>query len=184
MTTPIARNISSIPVALIEANEIDWGWFVRVDVASPVGTKRFCDRAADYTGAIEATSATWLCGSDLRVGAIDQGREFTLQPSNFSVSNLDYTWSNWAQSPGISDAPVEIYVGWFNADGSLAGAVKLYHGRIDNHGVLSRAELALKPWVSEWARRALRHVPGMSPRLAAPLAPKDGDEVRWETAPY
>jgi hypothetical protein len=119
--TAIVRDIGSIPVADLQANTIDWGWFVSVDIAAPVGMKRFCNRAVNVTDNIDGSSQTWTCGVGLEVGNIDQGREFVLNPSTMSVDNINNTWGNWANSPGLRDVPVEIYVVWYDAAGAMTG---------------------------------------------------------------
>jgi hypothetical protein len=172
--TAIVRDIGSIPVADLQANTIDWGWFVSVDIAAPVGMKRFCNRAVNVTDNIDGSSQTWTCGVGLEVGNIDQGREFVLNPSTMSVDNINNTWGNWANSPGLRDVPVEIYVVWYDAAGAMTGAVKMWSGRIDEQRHLQRSEFGLKPWRAQWARRVLTAIPGQSPLLPAPFMPADG----------
>lgn len=181
MATAISRSIGAIPVADLQANVIDWSYFLRVDIAAPVGTKRFTDRSASFTGNIDGTSQAWTHGIGLQVGALDQGRQFILRPSSFSAANLNYTWGNWAATPGLRDAEVQIYVGWFSSAGVLTGSVKLYHGKIDNHRHLERSEMALKPWIATWARRVMVPVPGLSSLLPAELMPEDGKQIYWNT---
>lgn len=175
----ISRNVGAIPTADLDANTVDWSYFLRVDIDAPVGTVRYTDRLASFTGNIDGSSETWTAGKGLKVGKLDQGRQFVLTPSTFSVANLDYVWSNYANSPGIRDATVQIWAGWFSAAGVLTDKVKLYYGKIDNHRMGKRAEIALKPWRALWARRCVTPIPILSSLLPAALAPEDGTIIYW-----
>lgn len=177
MATAILRDIGSIPVADLRANRIDWNWYVRIDVPAPVGTKRFSDGARNYTANIDGAAATWICGAGLQVGTIDQGRDFVLKPTTISFANINNTWSNWANSPGLRDADVYVYVVWYSGSGAISGAVLLWSGRIEEQSHLNRSEFALKPWRAQWARRVMSPVPGVSPFLPAPFMPADGTKI-------
>lgn len=173
--TAILRDISTIPVADLRAGVIDWSWFVRTDIASPVGIKRWTDRGSDVTANIDGTSQTWTSGVGLQVGNIDQGREFVLNPSTISFANLNWTWSGWANSPGLRDADVYIYVVWYDTTtGAMSGAVRMWTGRIEEQSHLDRSEFGLKPWRAQWARKVVVPIPGQSPLLPAPFMPVDG----------
>lgn len=178
MAGEILRDIGSIPIADIQAGIIDWSYFVRVDVPAPVGITRWTDRAASFTGNVDGAGAqTWTAGNGLQIGDVQQGRELILNPTWFSLANLNYTWTNWANSPGLSNAAALIYVGWFGAAGALTGGVKLYEGVIGYHRMLSRAEISLNPGTAKSRRRCVAHIPGRSPLIPAPLMPDDGVKI-------
>jgi hypothetical protein len=178
----LERDIGTIPTSALEANVIRWQWFVKMQIAAPVGTKRFTDAEDDLTIDVDGSSQTWTA-TDLQVGNLDQGKQFFLNPSTISFGNLDTppTWSTWANSPGLRNATVEVWAGWWTTAGVYSDAVKLYHGKVDNHRPGNRCEIALKPWHSLWARDCPTHIPGLSDLLPAALMPKYGETIYWNS---
>lgn len=159
------RNIGSIPTSLLQANVIDWAYFVRVDVGGAVGTKRFTDHhTGDQTRSIDGSSQLWSF-DDFLVGPLDQGNQSTLRVSWLNFANLPEPpatagkWTTWANVPGLRHAVVFVYVGWYDSDGAFAGSYKAYEGRIDNQECGRRAMLALKPHIAPWAKKAPWAVP-------------------------
>jgi len=170
------RDIGTITVAELQARQIDWSFFVQIDIAAPVGTVRFTNRKGDFVGELDGSpgSPDWQL-ADMNVGSLDQGRQSASAVSQIDFANIDFTWTNWANTPGLRGAEVTVWAGWFAADGvTLSGYVKVYAGRIDNHRCGTRAEIALKPGRNKWARKVMTHVSGKSPLLPAALMPEDG----------
>lgn len=177
----ISRDLGTIPVGRLQSNTVDWFYFVKIEIASPVGTKRFTNRHTDYTGDIDGSSQTWVA-EDMQCGGFGQGKQGALRVAKLSFANLDYTWTNWANSPGLRKTNVSVWRGEFNpADGLLDDAILIYVGTIDSHQCGERANLAIKPWRSTWGRKVVTAIPGLSPLLPAPLMPKDGELIRWNT---
>lgn len=160
------RNLGTIPTSLPAANDVDWGYFVRLDIGGAVGTKRFTDyRKGDQTLSIDGSSQLWSA-ADLRVGSLDQGRQNALSVSSIDFANLPESpetvgqWTTWANTPGLRNVIVYVYVGWFDLAGAFAGSYKIYEGRVDNHDLGRRAMLALKPHIASWSKQAPWAIPG------------------------
>lgn len=181
------RDLSHLPAGflqLTQASVIDWSYAVRLDIAAPVGTVRFTDRHSNFTANVDGTSQTWV-SADMKVGKMPQGRQKPLDVTQLNFANLDYTWTNWANSPGLRKAEVRIWKAWFDPlgliglPGAYVGPIEVWRGHVDNQELLRRAKLALKPWSAKWARRAMTAIPGLSPELPAPLMPKEDEEIHW-----
>lgn len=172
----MSRDLGGTPLGTIQANEIDWSYFVRIDIASPVGTKRWTDRpAGDFTGNVDGSSQTWT-GADLIMGPLDQGDQEMVSWMDFA--NLDYTWTSWANSPGLRGATVQVWVAWFDAAGAVAGSYKVYDGRVDNGEYGPRAKMALTPQGRGWSR----DVPYATiQELGFNLMPAQGITIYWGT---
>jgi hypothetical protein len=161
----MARNLGTIPTSLPAANDVDWGYFVRLDIGGAVGTKRFTDYwKGDQTLSIDGSSQLWSA-ADLRVGSLDQGRQNVLSVSSIDFANLpeppatEGQWTTWANTPGLRNVIVYVYVGWFDLAGAFAGSYKIYEGRVDNHELGRRAMLALKPHIASWSKQAPWAIP-------------------------
>lgn len=180
------RDIGTITVEELQARNIDWSWFVEIVLADPVGAVRFTNRKQTFSGELDGSivfgSPDWIL-ANMNVGSLDQGRQSASAVSQIDFANIDFTWTTWANTPGLKDADVAVWAGWFAADGvSLSGYVKYYSGRIDNYRCGVRAELALKPGRSKWARKILTPVSGRSPLLPAALMPEDGTVLHRRVA--
>jgi hypothetical protein len=172
------RDLGTITVEELQARNIDWSYFVEIDIKAPVGLVRFTNRKRDFVGELSGDlvpgNPDWIL-SNMNVGSLDQGRQSASSVSQIDFANLDWTWTNWANTPGLRKSEIRVWVGWFNADGAtLSGYFLHYAGRIDNHRCGVRAELALKPGRAKWKHRVLAHISGKSPLLPAPLMPEDG----------
>src|SRR4029077_10401990 len=180
---PVARKTGTVTTALTQQDAVDHSYFVRTDIASPVGTKRWTDRdclgAGSYTGSIDGSSQTWT-EAGLIVGPLDQSDNDTLSVSWLRFWNLDWTWTNWANSPGLRNALVWVYDAWFNTDGSLAGSILIYNGKIDNQELGPEAMLALKPFATPWSKE----IPWVTwTNLgASPIMPKPNTVIQWGDA--
>lgn len=165
--------------SLTQANAVDFCHCVRIDGGAPMGTKRFTDRAVDVVADIDgAGSQTWT-SADVNVSAVDQNGTNYLAVSSLSFANLDYTWTSWAQSPGLRDAPVQVWRVWFDAAGAIAGKYPLYIGSIDNqeHGI--RSQLALKPFGAPWGRATPWQTLPMIDPVFAKLMPDRTVTIYW-----
>lgn len=203
-------------------NKVRWNWFVRFDMKSPVGTKRYTDYntgsagtyalkvngtvATNGTTAIVGTSTTFLSDFvvgdtvsitgetsrvvasvtdnthlaltvaasttasglsatlswteiDILVGALDQGSQGPLAVSFVDVVNLDSSgaeiFGGWAKTPGIRNAPVQILHVTFQADGTLAGPVKMYVGQIGRQEHMLRSKMEIQPYVNPYSKNGL-----------------------------
>lgn len=160
------RDLGAGLVDLLQRNRIDWSYFVRIDLAAPVGTKRFTDRRVSVTEDIDGAPELWST-ADLKVGRMSQGRQGPLTVSSLSFANLDNTWTNWKNQVGLRGASVQVWAGWYTAAGAFEEASLIYEGKIDSQQLGPRSELALKPWRVLWGRRAVWAVPG--PRCIYPF---------------
>lgn len=154
------RDLGTIPLADLQANNIDWSFFLRLDFASGPGTQRFTDRACgatgSYTGSIDGSSQTWT-ERGLRVPYAAQSRNGLLDVSFFTIDNLDNTFSGWAQSgPGMRGVPVTLYIAWFSSAGALDGSYIGFKGITDDGLYRSEAQVTLKPGsATPWGKRML-----------------------------
>lgn len=182
--------LRSLPfsASLTQANDIIHYAFVRVDVASPIGTKRFTDMPGGLTANIDGAGSLPWSEDAVMAGALDQSDQDTMKVSWLKFANLPESpatvgkWTTWANSPGLRNAPIFVYDAWFNINadlsiGSLAGALLLYQGKIDNHELLEVATLALKPFATPWTRE-VPWVTGLNLGAAA-LLPKQDTTVQW-----
>lgn len=176
----MSRSIPS--VAAVQSNRIDYSHFVKVAVGGAVGDKYFTDRTAaagteTLTYDIDGLGAVAYTIADLLVGPLDQSEQDTLGVSWLSFANLDYTWTTWANTPGLRNADVEVWRGQFDADGALLGSWKAYVGKIDGHECGDRATLALKPHATPWTRLA----PSVTGKNlgAANLIPDKSKTIHW-----
>jgi len=149
-----ALGYSAALAAATADNKLAWRWFVRVDIATPVGTKRFCDYATPgvQTLNIDGTTQAWN-ETDVLVGGLDQGVQSKVSFVDFS--NLDGQWTAWALTPGLRSAAVRVYHVQFNADGTLAGPVKMYQGMVGGQSHLDRTHLELVPSVNPYSKNGL-----------------------------
>ncbi len=128
-------------------------------------TVRTVDTIADNTHmtltAAASTTASGLTASlvwtetDVLIGGLDQGAQGPLSVSFVEFGNMDNTWGNWNESPGLRYAPVQVIHAQFNLDLTYAGPVKMYVGIIggQQHGV--RSHLQTLPAVNPYGRNGL-----------------------------
>lgn len=154
--------LRSLPFAadLLRQRQIDWSWFVKVVVASPVGAVYFTNR---YTG-VDVTidighslgSHTWL-NRGFTVASLDQNAMNILSPSSITFDDLDRAFNDWAKTPGLLGATIGVYLGMYDylglhaAPGSFAGSLLLYTGEFDNHQPGDKFEAALAPFGPHWS---------------------------------
>jgi hypothetical protein len=194
------RNLGSLPLSQVQANEFDWSYFVRIDVASPIGTKRFTDRYCGPTTppapsqqsfidtsarttslSIDGSTQLWS-EDDVVVGGLDQGQQTMLAVSWLSFANLEETpgagpkWTGWANNPGLANAPVKVWHVRFDpATGAFVEKILMYDGKVDNARYGSRAELALR------SAPIRRLVPTATAQLlgAGPIMPDLHTTIYW-----
>lgn len=128
-------------------------------------------RGQGGTGATATASVTqpasWVTsdGNGLVIDSLDQTDQSVLSVSSMSFANLDYAWTNWVNTAwqngttGLRGRPVYIWQVWFDSSNNLYGGIKLYEGQIDNHEIGERAQLALRPYLTTWARFAPWAIP-------------------------
>src|SRR6266542_7058846 len=177
----MGRNLGAISPATIQANAIDHSYFVRADVAAPVGTKRWTDRWVDFTGNIDGGSQTWTSG-DFILGPLNQSSHASTAVSSVSFANLfDQNlapWTGWAISPGLRGVKAQIWDAWFSlSTGALIDKVKLFEGTIDGGEFGDRANLELAPYIKPWSRQ----IPSITGMVlgAAPLMPDVNTTIHW-----
>jgi len=176
--------ISGVDQPTASAPTLYWAYFVRIDIAAPVGTKRFSAWHIDITANIDGTSQLWSSDMMLmNVEGIEQGEKQTLSSASFSVGNAadPPLWSQWAQSPGLRSAAVQIYRVQFNAAGSLVASVKRYDGRVDAQEIDTIAHLFLTPHNRPWSRQAPYATPAFLG--ASALFPKPNVNVPFGPLP-
>src|SRR5436305_9808527 len=111
--------------------------FVRIDFASPVGTKRYTTYpdSATITLNVDGTSQVWTKFGVI-VGRMGQDRGGVESVSWIKVPNNDGpppTFTGWAMSPGIKGARVRVWDGYFfAATGAFIEAAMNYDGKIDD----------------------------------------------------
>jgi len=172
------RDLGTVTTGLLEANVVDFSYFIRLDIPAPTGTVRFTTRHTSVTEDIDGSEQLWSV-ADVVVGNLDQGQQTTGSVSTLSFANLDYAWTVLANSPGLRDVDVQVWEGWFDADGDFVGSILRYEGQIDNQRCGERAEFALKPFRAFWRRRVVTQVPGISHLQPAPLMPDDNAIIYW-----
>jgi hypothetical protein len=144
------RTLGPITDALLKANEIEIWHFISIHFPSPTGTLRFTDRKFGFVGNVDGTSQTWN-ETDFQIGPIFQSRQQVLQVNWIKFANLDFTWTNYAFTPGLSNVLVRIYSAhWNTVTNAYVGSYLLYEGRIDSAELSTVANMALRPHHSPW----------------------------------
>ena len=147
---------ANVPTAQVQASEIDWSYFVRFDFPGVTGTKRFTDRyLGDYTGNIDGAGSLVWTYSGFDVGPLDNASNNPTSVSWLKFWNLDSppTWTTLANSPGLRNVPVQVWVAWFDTStGALVNSYVVYKGTVDDHVISASAQLTIKPGVTPWAR--------------------------------
>lgn len=118
-----------------------------------------------------SVTGTWMTSdaNGLVVDALDQSEQDPLSVSAISFSNIDNRWTNYANTvwasgfSGLRGVQVRIWQGMFDpTSGAFSGGIKLYEGQIDNQELSVTAHLALRPYLTTWARYAPWSIPGPS----------------------
>jgi hypothetical protein len=182
----MGRNLGSIPLVEVQ-NNVNFSYlFARVDVASPVGTKRYSEAFfGDFTGNIDGSSQLWSA-ADFLVGGLNQSAQNVTSVSSISFANISDAgtlapWTGWAITPGLRGAKVQIWVAYFDRSTlALIDKVKLFEGTIDSGEFGDRATMAVAPYVKPWSRQ----VPAITGMMlgAAPLMPDPTVTIRWVDA--
>jgi hypothetical protein len=152
------RSFTGISETLLRSRNIAFWHFAAITLPSPVGIQRFTNRPTGYTGNIDGSSQVWA-ESSLEVGPIHQSRQQTLQVNWIKFINLDYTWTNWAFTPGIRGSLVSIYEAWWDTSTTPFTFVESfigYEGKIDDHELGTRVQLVLRPFHTPWTLRILQ----------------------------
>jgi hypothetical protein len=145
------------PTSTFSTAELAWCYCVRLDIGSPVGTKRFTDGGplGDLTSNVDGTSQTWTKWP-LRVGDLDQGDQKVLSVSRVFFGNTDDppTFSGWAKTPGFRNVAAQVWRVYFDSTGAKVNQYKEYEGSVDNQVIGMWAELVFKPHHTPWSREA------------------------------
>jgi hypothetical protein len=143
------------PLSDLQSRVFDWAWFVKFEIASPVGTKRFTDYPNDIAINVDGTVQTWL-ESGANVGPINQAKSGAATVSWIEMPNMDTLWAQWANIPGLKGTLVTIYVGVWSSASIYDGAYVVAIMEIDEHLVSNWAQLTLVPPRStNWAKMSL-----------------------------
>jgi hypothetical protein len=151
------RNLGGISDAATQDNVICIWDFVRLDIASPVGTKCFTNKPCDSTGLITlnlggAGSFDWL-DYDVVVGPVVESMQNAatinfVKFGNVSAQNtlLDKQWTKWASSPGLRGASIYIYRAQFDpiTDSFLGGYLRFF-GELGGGTFKDEATITVKP---------------------------------------
>jgi hypothetical protein len=170
------RDLKSVPPATTQANKISWAWFVRLDLPSPIGTKRFSDypvvggNSVTFDIGDGAGSQSWDVTMPFKVGSIKQSILTPRDVAQISFGNQDAmpgswtTWSNTLKAAGLSltGSRCRIYMVWFDpATGQpYATQPELGDYDLDNHALGNDAQFALIPHVAAGNRPSPWSVPG------------------------
>jgi hypothetical protein len=144
---------TGVTAGLVQANVVDWSYFIRFDFGGGTGTLRFTDRySGDYTGNIDGAGSLLWTYSGFDVGPLDQSTNNPDSVSWLRFPNLDYFWTNLASTPGIRNIPVQVWRGQFDATGTLTDKWKAYQGVCDDHTISASFQVTLKPGTTPWAK--------------------------------
>jgi hypothetical protein len=185
------RDLKSVPTSATQANKISWAWFIRLDLPSPIGTKRFTDYPVVGGSTVTfdigdgAGSQSWDVTMPFKVGSIKQSIITPRDIAQISFGNQDAmpgswtSWSNTLKASGLSltGSRCRIYMVWFDpATGQpYATQPELGDYDLDNHALGNDAQFALIPHVASRTRPSPWYVPG-------PLCPyryRDGDTCQY-----
>lgn len=172
-----------------DATRIQWCYCIRIDMPSPVGTKRFTDGgpAGDVVDNIDGTGSQTWSQTIVETGDLSQGQQ-VLAVSNLAFANLDGQWATWNKTVRLINTPVSIWTVFFDPDShAIANIYKSYEGRIDNRQIGDYAELVLKPHHAEWTREMPTATPmelGASELMPDPATPPYfGDQLKVGRVP-
>lgn len=136
---PTTRDLGGISDAATQNNNIQVYTFVRLDIASPIGTKCFTNKPCDATGKITLNlrgdgSFDWY-EYDVMIGTIKESIEDDSSISYLKFGNLsaqagllDRQWTKWSNTPGLRGATVWIYRAQFDpiTDAYLGAYLRFY----------------------------------------------------------
>jgi hypothetical protein len=136
------RDLGGISDAATQDNNVQVYWFVRLDIASPVGTKCFTNKPCDATGKITLNlrgdgSFDWY-EYDVEVGTIKEQVDDDTNLSFLKFGNvsaqaglLDRQWTKWSNTPGLRGTTVWIYKAQFDPHtDSYLGAYLRFYGEL------------------------------------------------------
>jgi hypothetical protein len=139
------RDLLSIPVSALEANEVEYWLFVQL-TAHDGTVYRFTERPAGFVDGPN----TWHHNL-IKVGSLQQSRQDALVASWVELGNLDHTFTNLSYTQDLRDSEIEVSVGWFTpGSASLLGRIPLYEGRVDDSLIEHTVKLTLKPHITPW----------------------------------
>lgn len=145
------------PTSTYDSARLAWCWCVRVDFASPVGTKRFTDGgpAGDLPANVDGAGVQTWSVVPLVASGLEEGNPGTLSVATLAFGNLDGQWTTWKNTVRLLNTPVQVWKVDFDPDtGAITNLYKKYDGRIDNRQLGMWMQLVLKPHHSSWAREA------------------------------
>lgn len=166
------RNLGSIPTAALQAGCVEHWDFFRVDAST---TLYFTDRPGGFVGDIGdgSGSQTWVGEKGLDAAAVTQADAVPEALDSVNMSDVDYFWTNFilTAASGVWDIPVELRVGWFQADGSFFDSYADFGGYIDGisiHDFVATIALKAQDTAHNRSVPALRYSYPAFPLLAPP----------------
>lgn len=160
MASPTLR--TQIPLANLQQQPFDWGWFFKLTVGGIYGTLRYCDLGRPiaglgktFTGNIDGTSQTWT-ERFLDCPGFNQDNAGLESVQYIDIDNLDWALSTIGADVGLLGVPYELWIAFFAADGvTVAGSYQASVGLVDEVQYDTTARLALKANATYWGRRIL-----------------------------
>ena len=154
------RNVGGT-TATFDGGQLEWCYCIRVDLPSPVGTKRFAGGGyalGDVVDDIDGTGVQTWSFVPLDTGGLDQGDQAS-DVTHIAFGNLDANgegqWSNWNRTLKLLNVTVDVWVVYFDPiTHARVNVYKTYPGRIDYRSIGDWAELRLKPQYPPWTREA------------------------------
>jgi hypothetical protein len=144
------RTLPGISDAIINAHELEYATFVRIDIGTPL---RFTDRPGGFTGAIDGASHTWY-ETDFQHGPLRQSKQDVLVSTWISFSNLDDEWINRVYAGVTRRAKTVFYVAiWNPQNDAFLGATPIYHGRLDEGELDIRGKFSIIPHHVPWSMK-------------------------------
>jgi hypothetical protein len=149
---PDVRDVGAITQADLDAENISFNDFVRIEFPSPTGTKRFTNRPGGYVGNIDGASQTWD-EYDVVVGRLAQGADSILDVSWVDFADVDNVFSGYAElHNGLTYISATIFRAHFaipddppDSPGALLDSYIVYDGRLDEAQVGTRIRISLVP---------------------------------------
>jgi hypothetical protein len=144
------RTLPGISDAIIDANELEYFTFVRIDTNVPL---RFTDRPGGFTGPIDGSSHTWF-DTDFAHGPLRQSQQDILVATWISFSDLDNEWTNRVYADIARKSKIIFYVGiWNPQNGAYLGATPIYHGRLNEGEFDVRGRFSITPHYIPWSQK-------------------------------
>lgn len=147
------RNVGTIPTATFNSSVVQYFFFCKLEMPTPVGTKRYTQYPGGFTGDIDGASETWT-ELGFVVPNVTDSYDDVLNISAIEFPNLDNTFTDWSMTYGLKLRKLWIYIGFFDpSDGSFIDAFERWHGLTDEAELSSEARVTLRNFFVPWSRQ-------------------------------